>query len=185
MSTLHGFRKSFPLDRIVLAAAIFVLPVLSVRAQQPSQAKATTGPSEFTVGGTVTTPLTVRAEDLKKMPRKTVRVENAHAKRTEVYEGVPLDALLQKAGVPQGEQIRGPLMTSYVLVEAADNYHVIFSLAELDSSFEDSEVLVADTMDGAPLPPDQGPFKLVAPHEKRPARWVKMLKSLTVARALN
>jgi hypothetical protein len=27
-----------------------------------------------------------------------------------------------------------------------------------------------------------GPFRLVAPHEKRPARWVEMLKSITVAR---
>jgi hypothetical protein len=44
---------------------------------------------------------------------------------------------------------------------------------------------MADTMDGAPLPPDQGPFKLVAPHEKRPARWVKMVKSITVGRASN
>ena len=76
-------------------------------------------------------------------------------------------------------------MTSYVLVEAADDYHVIFSLAELDSSFQDSEVLVADTMDGAPLAPDQGPFKLVAPHEKRPGRWVKMVKSITVGRVAN
>jgi len=49
-------------------------------------------------------------------------------------------------------------MTTYVLVEAADDYHVVFSLAELDSSFQDSEVLVADTMDGALLAPDQGPF---------------------------
>jgi hypothetical protein len=44
---------------------------------------------------------------------------------------------------------------------------------------------MADTMDGAPLVPDQGPFKLVAPHENRPARWVKMVKSITVGRASN
>jgi len=142
-------------------------------------------PSELTIGGAVPTPLHVTAEDLKKMPRKTLRVENTHAGRTEVYEGVPLAALLQKAGVPQGEQVRGPAMTSYVLVEAADDYHVIFSLAELDSSFQDSEVLLADTMDGAPLPTDQGPFKLVAPREKRPARWIKMVKSITVGRVSN
>jgi DMSO/TMAO reductase YedYZ molybdopterin-dependent catalytic subunit len=147
--------------------------------------KTATGPSEFKIGGAVATPMTVTMEDLKKMPRKTVRVENAHAKRTEVYEGVPLSALLQKAGVPQGEQVRGAAMTSYVLVEAADDYHVIFSLAELDSSFQDSEVLVADTMDGARLAADQGPFKLVAPHEKRPGRWVKMVKSITVGRVTN
>ena len=72
-------------------------------AQQPAPAKATSGPSEFKIGGAVTTPLTVTVEDLKKMPRKTLRVENAHAKKTEMYEGVALEALLQKAGVPQGE----------------------------------------------------------------------------------
>ena len=150
--------------------------------QQSAQARAATGPSEFTIGGAVTMPMTVTMEDLKKMPRKTLRVENAHAKRTEVYEGVPLSALLQKAGVPQGEQIRGAAMTAYVLVEAADDYHVIFSLAELDSSFQDSEVLLADTMDGAPLGLGLGPFRLVAPHEKRPARWVDMVRSITVGR---
>jgi DMSO/TMAO reductase YedYZ molybdopterin-dependent catalytic subunit len=167
-----------------LAALLVLLSPLSF-AQQPAPAKATTGPSEFKVGGAVTMPLTVTMEDLKKMPRKTLRVENAHAKKTEVYEGVPLEALLQKVGVPQGEQLRGPAMATYVLVEAADNYRVVFSLAELDSGFLDSEVLMADTMDGAPLAPDQGPFKLVAPHEKRPARWVKMVKSITVVRAPN
>jgi DMSO/TMAO reductase YedYZ molybdopterin-dependent catalytic subunit len=164
---------------------ILALTGLSLRAQMPASPKATTGPSEFKIGGAVTTPLTVTVEDLKKMPRKTLRVENAHAKRTEVYEGVPLEVLFQKAGVPQGEQLRGPAMATYVLVEAADNYRIVFSLAELDSGFLDSEVLMADTMDGAPLAPDQGPFKLVAPHEKRPARWVKMVKSITVVRVPN
>jgi DMSO/TMAO reductase YedYZ molybdopterin-dependent catalytic subunit len=172
------------MHRIALLAVFVALCSFSF-AQQPAQMKAASGPSEFKIGGAVTTPLTITAEDLKKMPRKTLRVENAHAKRTEVYEGVPLEALLQKAGVPQGELVRGAAMASYVLVEAADDYHVVFSLAELDSSFQDSEVLMADTMDGAPLPSDQGPFKLVAPHEKRPARWVKMVKSITVARASN
>jgi DMSO/TMAO reductase YedYZ molybdopterin-dependent catalytic subunit len=170
--------------RIAILVAFLSLCSLSF-AQQPAPVKAGTGPSEFKIGGAVTTPLTVTQEDLKKMPRKTLHVENAHAKRTEVYEGVPLAALLQKAGVPQGEQVRGAAMATYVLVEAADDYHVVFSLVELDSSFLDSEVLMADTMDGAPLPPDQGPFKLVAPHEKRPARWVKMVKSITVGRASN
>lgn len=167
--------------RIAFLATLLAVLSPLLLAQQPSQAKAVTGPSELKInGGAVTTSLTVTVNDLKKMPRKTLRVENAHAKRTEVYEGVPLEDLLKKAGAPQGEQVRGAAMASYVLVEAADDYLVVFSLAELDSSFQDSEVLVADTMDGAPLAPDQGPFKLVAPHEKRPARWVKMVKSISV-----
>jgi DMSO/TMAO reductase YedYZ molybdopterin-dependent catalytic subunit len=184
MSRFRRIAKADSMHRIVILAVFFALGSFSF-AQQPAQMKVATGPSEFKIGGAVTTPLTVTVEELKKMPRKTLHVENAHARRTEVYEGVPLEALLQKAGVPQGEQVRGAAMSSYVLVEAADDYHVIFSLAELDSSFQESEVLVADTMDGAPLPPDQGPFKLVAPHEKRPARWVKMVKSITVGRVAN
>jgi DMSO/TMAO reductase YedYZ molybdopterin-dependent catalytic subunit len=155
-----------------LATLLAALSFPSV-AQEMARTKAATGPSEFKVAGAVTTPFVVTAEDLKKMPRKTLRIENARAKKTDVYEGVPLEALLQKAGVPLGEQLRGAAMMTYVL---------IFSLAEIDSGFQDSEILLADTLDGAPLAPDQGPFKLVAPHEKRPARWVKMVKSITVGR---
>jgi hypothetical protein len=71
-------------------------------------------------------------------------------------------------------------MATYVLAEAEDGYRVVFSLTELDSGILESEIIVADTMDGAPLGATQGPFRIVAPHEKRPARWIRMLKSITV-----
>ena len=171
--------------RTLLAVALPLVLALSVWAQQAAPPKPSSGPSDFKISGAVTMPLDLTAADLKGMPRKTLHVDNAHSKKSEVYEGVLVEDLLQKAGVPQGEQLRGQAMATYVLVEAVDDYHVVFSLAELDSSFLDSEVLVADTMDGAPLAADQGPFKLVAPHEKRPARWVKMVKSITVGRASN
>ena len=102
---------------IVVLIATLSFPSL---AQDMARTKAATGPSEFKIGGAVTTPLTISAEDFKKMPRKTLRIENTRAKKTDVYEGVPLEALLQKAGVPQGEQIRGATMTTYVLIEAAE-----------------------------------------------------------------
>src|SRR5438876_7649279 len=111
------------------------------------------------------------------MPRTTLKVLNPHEKKTEVYEGVLLQGLLRRAGVPQGDGLRGAAMATYVLAEAADGYRVVFSLAELDSDFVDAEVIVADKLDGAPFSPNQGPFKIVAPHEKRPARWMRMLRS--------
>jgi DMSO/TMAO reductase YedYZ molybdopterin-dependent catalytic subunit len=168
--------------RIVLAALIVILLVHSTWAQQASPPKPSSGPANFKISGAVTTSLDLTAADLKGMPRKTLRVDNPHSKKTEVYEGVLVEDLLQKAGVPQGEQLRGQAMATYVLVEAADNYRVLFSLAEFNSSFQDSEIIVADTMDGAPIPGTLGPFRLVAPHEKRPARWVEMVKSITVVR---
>jgi DMSO/TMAO reductase YedYZ molybdopterin-dependent catalytic subunit len=140
-------------------------------------------PAGLKVSGAVSTPLTLTVADLKAMPRKTLTVLNPHEKKSEKYEGVALEEILRKAGVPQGDALRGASMATYVLAEAADGYRVVFSLAELDSGIVDSEVIVADTMDGAPLGDKLGPFRLVAPHEKRPARWVRMLKSLSVVRA--
>lgn len=170
--------------RRIFFLMIFVLCfALSALSQQSAPSKPTTGPSDFRIGGEVATPLDLTVAELKAMPRKTLRVDNPHSKKTEVYEGVLVEDLLKKAGVPQGEQLRGPAMATYVLVDAADNYRVVFALEEFNSSFMDSEIILADTMDGASIPAALGPFRLVVPHEKRPARWVEMVKSLTVVRA--
>ena len=104
---------------------------------------------------------------------------NPHENKEETYEGVAVQELLSRAGVPQNRKLRGPAMAAYVLA-GSDGYVVLYSLAELDSDFQDSEVIVADTMNGLPLGEKQGPFKMIAPHDKRPARWIRMLKSLTV-----
>lgn len=164
---------------ILLAAALLQIlwPAPEAFAQAPAAA------AELRINGAVATPLVLTVADLKKMPRKTLSVLNPHDKKQETYEGVLLEELLRRAGIPQGEQLRGASMATYVLAEAEDGYRVIFSLAELDSGILESEVIVADTMDGAPMGPKQGPFRLVAPHEKRPARWVRMLKTITVVRA--
>jgi DMSO/TMAO reductase YedYZ molybdopterin-dependent catalytic subunit len=161
----------------VLFVAILAQPFAS-NPKTPEQTAAV--PAELRISGAVSTPLVLTVADLKKMPRKSISVVNPHAKKKETYEGVLLEEILHSAGVPQGEQLRGRAMATYVIAEAEDGYRVVFSLAELDSGILESEVMVADTMDGAPLVPQQGPFRLVAPHEKRPARWVRMLKSVTV-----
>jgi DMSO/TMAO reductase YedYZ molybdopterin-dependent catalytic subunit len=153
---------------------VAALPSQAIHSQAPAPVP------ELHISGAVSTPLTLTVADLKKMARKTLTVANPHDKKTETYEGVLVEELLHRAGVPQGEQLRGSSMATYVIAEAEDGYRVIFSLAELDSGIEDSEIIVADTLDGAPMAGKVGPFRLVAPHEKRPARWVRMLKSLTV-----
>lgn len=164
---------------ILLSAVLAEL--LSLAPKMWAQATATT--ADLRISGAVSTPLVLSVADLKKMPRKTLAVVNPHDHKKETYEGVLLEEILRSAGVPQGEQLRGSSMATYVVAEGQDGYRVVFSLAELDSGIVESEVIVADTMDGAPLADKQGPFRLVAPREKRPARWVRMLKSITVVRA--
>jgi DMSO/TMAO reductase YedYZ molybdopterin-dependent catalytic subunit len=164
---------------LLFAAMVGLLlpPPPKARAQTPASV------AELRIGGDVSSPLVLTLAELKKMPRKTLSVVNPHDKKTETYEGVLLEELLKKAGVAQGEKLRGAVLATYVIAEAEDGYRVVFSLAELDSGILESNVIVADTMDGAPLAAQQGPFRIVAPLEKRPARWVRMLKSITVVRA--
>jgi DMSO/TMAO reductase YedYZ molybdopterin-dependent catalytic subunit len=162
------------LSRIGRAGLFALLCAVLVSAQTPPS------PATLRINGAVSTPLTLTIAALKSFPRTTLHVTNAHEKKEETYEGVLLEILLQKAGAPHGDGLRGQLMASYVVAEADDGYRVVFALAELDSGFLDSEVLVADTLDGAPLGAKLGPFRLVAPREKRPARWVRMLKTITV-----
>jgi DMSO/TMAO reductase YedYZ molybdopterin-dependent catalytic subunit len=172
-----------PTRRSILAAIFFSCAGLLATPRLTRAQKPATGPAEIEIGGAVAMPLVISQADLKKMPRTTLHVVNSHNHQTEAYEGVALEALLQQAGVPRGEALRGKSMALYVVAEAADDYRVVFSLAELDSSIGDSEAIVADTMNGAALAANEGPLKLVAPHDKRPARWVRMLKSITVVQA--
>jgi DMSO/TMAO reductase YedYZ molybdopterin-dependent catalytic subunit len=168
---------------ILLAAALALVSSTATTRAQTTAPPAEERLAELRIAGAVSSPLVLTVADLKKMPRKTLTVLNPHDKKTETYEGVLLEELLRKAGAPHGEELRGPAMATYVIAEAEDGYRVVFSLAELDSGILDSDVLVADTLDGAPMTAKLGPFRLVAPHEKRPARWVRMLKSITVVRA--
>jgi len=163
------------LVKVLAYTGLLAFALVSSSAQQQSNVS-----PQLRVTGEVATPLTLSVSDLKNLPRKTVKVLNPHEKKEEIYEGVAIQELLRRAGVPQNEKLRGPDVAMFILAEASDGYRVVYSLAELDSDFQDSEVIVADTMNGAPLGEKQGPFKMVAPHDKRPARWVRMLKSLTV-----
>jgi DMSO/TMAO reductase YedYZ molybdopterin-dependent catalytic subunit len=145
-------------------------------------AQSTSTIGRLTITGDVDKPLSVTLDDLRHMPRTKLKVMNPHAKEEDTYEGVLLTELLKRTGVPLGAQLRGAAMATYVQADASDGYRVIFSLPELDADFQDSDVIVADTMNGAALDAKTGPFRLVAPHDKRPARWVKMVQSLTVVR---
>jgi DMSO/TMAO reductase YedYZ molybdopterin-dependent catalytic subunit len=130
------------------------------------------------VTGAVKQPLTLTADDLAKMPRSSARTVSKDV--VTVYEGVAVHELLKRAGVPGGSELRGKALAGYVLAEAQDGYQVVFSLAELDPAFLESEILVADTADGKPLAEGQGRFRLVAPKDKPAARSVRMLTKLEV-----
>jgi DMSO/TMAO reductase YedYZ molybdopterin-dependent catalytic subunit len=66
---------------------------------------------------------------------------------------------------------------------SSEVYRAVFALAELDPAFQDNHVLVAITMDGKPLDDKAGPVRIVVAQDKRPARSVRMVATITVRRA--
>lgn len=125
----------------------------------------------ISVDGEVTHPLKLSAADIGKMPQMEITAADRDGKPHR-YSGVPVTAILQQAGVTLGARLRGENMSKYLLIKSADGYKVLFSLAELDSAFTNRVVILADKVDGQPLPDGKGPFRMVVPGEKKPARWI-------------
>jgi hypothetical protein len=96
------------------------------------------------------------------------------------FAAVSLKALLEKAGVGFGEGLKGKRLASYLLVEAADGYRVVFALPEIDPAFTDKQIVLAFSRDGKPLDDKEGPYRIVIPDEKRKARWVRQVTTLKI-----
>ncbi len=146
------------------------------------------GSAVLEISGDIPHPRTFSEQDWKQLKHTPVTATNAHEKKTATYNGVLLQELLKEAGVPAGENLRGKALTTCIIVSANDGYQVTFSLAELDEGLGNVQVLVADSGDGKAF--DQkpggekiGPLRLVVPSDKRPARWVRMVKSIRVVAA--
>ena len=90
--------------------------------------------------------------DIDSLPHVTV---TTHDSDTTNYEGVTLNAVLEKAGVEFEESLRGKRMASCLVVEAADGYRVVIAKKE-------------------------GPYRMVIPDEKRMARWVRQVTTLKI-----
>ena len=133
------------------------------------------------VSGEVSHPLALSAADLAKLKHQTVRAKRHDGVESQ-FEGVPLVDILAKAGVPVGNDLRGPAMALYLVVEASDGYRAAFALAELDPAFTDRVILLADRRDGQPLSARDGPLQIVVPGEKKHARWVRQVIKLKVGR---
>jgi len=127
------------------------------------------------ISGEVTTPLTITDGDLHQYKQVTVirkdKDGNGHS-----YSGVVIADILQKAGVMMNRES----LTKYLLVDASDGYEVIFALAELDKSFTDRTIILADMIDGKPLPYGDGPFRIIVQDEKKPARCIKQVTGMRV-----
>jgi DMSO/TMAO reductase YedYZ molybdopterin-dependent catalytic subunit len=156
---------------IAIAAFSLLTPIGPLAAQ---------GTATLTIVGLDARSRTVSAAEFTRLKRQD-RTVSAHDVAGR-YSGVALTDLLALVNAPLEDSLRGRSLATYVLVEAADGYRVVFSMAELDSQFTDRVVIVADKKDGQPLSPSEGPYRLIVPDEKRPARWARQIVRISVGR---
>ena len=152
---------------------VLLLLALSVaRAEEPSVI--------LTVRRDGAAPLTFSATTLAALPHVELTATDPHEKKEHRFTGIPVREVLARAGVPLGEKLRGPVQQLGVVVRAKDGYAVLFALAEFDESFSDRTLLLADRLDGQPLPEKSAPLQLIAPGDKKAARWTRMVTSLEI-----
>jgi DMSO/TMAO reductase YedYZ molybdopterin-dependent catalytic subunit len=128
---------------------------------------------DLRVFGLVGSPLTLTWAELKALPRKRQTVDihcvTRWSKLDTTWEGVPIGALLDLAGVrPEA---------THAVVHAEQGYTTNMPLDVLI----DDDVLLADTYDGRPLDPEHGfPLRLLVPKRYfwKSAKWVRGIELL-------
>jgi len=118
----------------------------------------------------------IDAEALAKLPQREVHAE-AHGKAI-TCRGPTLSDVLARVGAPQGDALRGKGLILYAKISARDEYRVVYSLAELDTASHDSVPILTTYCDGKNLDENEGPFRIIYPGERRPARWVRQVSSI-------
>ena len=134
------------------------------------------------ISGEATAAMTINDEDLHKYSQTTVSRKD-HDGKEHTYSGVTLSDILKKASATLGPDLKGKNLTKYILVTASDNYQVVFALAELDKAFTDRAIILADQVDGKPLPSGEGPCRIIVQDEKKPARCIREVTAIQVLSA--
>jgi hypothetical protein len=138
-------------------------------------------PAAITVQNLEGKPVRITVEELTRLAQHPIKASEHGTPAT--FEGVLLSDVLAKVGVPFGEKLRGKALSQYLLVEAADGYRAVFALPELDPAFSEKRVYLVTKRDAKPLSEKEGPFRIVVPDEKRPARWVRQVTALRIEAA--
>jgi hypothetical protein len=121
----------------------------------------------------------VTQEIWNKLPRSSIKVQGPEGSET-TYEGVPMSEVLKLVKAPLGKELRGKMLAKYLLVKAADDYRVVFALPEVDPESTAEVLLVADRRDDKPLDAKEGPYRIIVPAEKKHARWVRQVTSISI-----
>lgn len=158
--------------------ALFTAAISLMASRQPEPAPL----PALRVSGVGIQTLALSMSDLAAMPRTTLTVSEREDEKF-TYEGVAVQAIFTKAGMAFGQAMRGPRLRDFVLAESSEKYGVVFALPEVSEEFSDRRIIVADKVNGAPITGRDGPLRIIVSDEKKHARWVRNVTTLTIRTA--
>ena len=131
------------------------------------------------VGGDVEKSFKITGATFAEFKQVSVKVKTMDGREHE-YVGIKLYDLLTKAQAVPNNQLRGKSLSKYILISAADGYQVVIALPEIDPAFTDNAIILANKMDGEDLPANFGPYRLIVPSDKKPARSVMRVTRIDI-----
>ena len=137
------------------------------------------------VAGDVPVPSTLAREDMEALGATVIPW--SHKGPPRAWRGVPLPALLARCGFDIGAKQEGedPVgkrspWKRVVVATAADGYQAVFSTGEVAPPAAPTKAWVVWEVDGAPLPGDTGPFRLLVTTDEEGERAVRGLVRVDV-----
>ncbi len=124
---------------------------------------------------------TLSLEDIRKLPSQKIHATPEHRAAAD-YDCTAVATVLASTGASPEKSLRGKRLSDYLLVKASDGYQAVFALPEIDPEFNDRPLWLCYLANGAPMPAEEGPLRLIVPGEKRGARWVRNVNELSVER---
>jgi precorrin-4/cobalt-precorrin-4 C11-methyltransferase len=180
--------------RCLLAAAAVFASLALAHADQPpggsAPPKAAKTSPRLVVGNLNGQTRTISAKEFAALPRVSVQAKIPHTEQTATYEGVLLSRVLQEVGIspfnkvqPEKREMPRPLRSAYILLEAADGYQVVFSVAEVFPEAGSRSVVLVDRKNGEPLDAKAGPYQVVVPDSTVYERWIRQVTRILVRQA--
>jgi len=165
---------------LILAAALAATSLADAQAPASNAAftPPSTQPAQTVIVGLTGKALTVTPQVLAGLDREQATMVNHGVAHT--YEGVLLTELLRQVDAPTGARLHAAADRDYLVVTGADGFRAVYSLAETDGSVQRHPTILADRMDGAPLPAHDAPFRLVVDGDQKPARSVYAVTRIEV-----
>jgi DMSO/TMAO reductase YedYZ molybdopterin-dependent catalytic subunit len=134
--------------------------------------------TSFQLTGLINTPGTYDINKLNSLPQSQVSVTSGGI--TSVYGGVLVTDMLNSAVLALNPSIKNDQLTKSVIAIGSDGYTSIVTAGEVDPKFGNVKVLVATSLNGAPLGPTQGFARIVVPGDAAAGRYVSGLKTIAI-----